>query len=177
VQDVNADAVVICLGTTRAAAGGMEQFVKIDREYVLAAAKAGRVPGKEQRLVYCSVRPLLLERRFARTNPLADWLGGCQANGASSSSLIPYSTSKGLTEEGLAALGYETIIFRPGMLNVPGGRAEHRLLESIAMSAPPSLLSRDPANPPVSPLVGKSLASFQWSLRRFKLRRPFSAPP
>lgn len=38
--------------------------------------------------------------------------------------------SKGLTEEGLAAIGYdETIIFRPSMLAVPGGRAESRILE------------------------------------------------
>lgn len=56
-----------------------------------------------------------------------------QSGGSSSSSFIPYSKSKGLTEEGLASLGYdETIIFRPGMLVVPGGRPDHRLMESIA---------------------------------------------
>jgi oxidoreductase len=43
------------MGTTRAAAGGMENFVKIDREYVLATAAAARVPGVKQRLLYVSV--------------------------------------------------------------------------------------------------------------------------
>ena len=38
----------------------------------------------------------------------------------------------------MALLGYnETIIFRPGMLVVPGGRAEHRLVEKIAASVLP----------------------------------------
>ncbi|KAK4693814.1 oxidoreductase, partial [Phenoliferia sp. Uapishka_3] len=108
-RDVEADVVLITLGTTRAAAGGMEKFVRIDREYVSAAAKAARVEGKDQRVVYCS------------------------SGGASSTSLFPYTKSKGLTEEGLAELGYkECIIFRPGMLIVPGGRGEHRLVESMA---------------------------------------------
>lgn len=52
---VGAGAVLIALGTTRASAGGAEQFKKIDREYVLAAARAARVEGKEQAVVYCSV--------------------------------------------------------------------------------------------------------------------------
>jgi oxidoreductase len=43
------------LGTTRAAAGGIENFVKIDRDYVLATAAAARVAGLKQRLLYCSV--------------------------------------------------------------------------------------------------------------------------
>jgi len=52
---VQAEAVLIAMGTTRANAGGAEQFKKIDKEYVLAAAKAARVEGKEQAVVYCSV--------------------------------------------------------------------------------------------------------------------------
>ncbi|KAM0788193.1 hypothetical protein ACM66B_001352 [Microbotryomycetes sp. NB124-2] len=107
-KDVQANSVVIALGTTRAAAGSFEQFYKVDREFVLAAAKHARVQDKKQSLVYCS------------------------SGSASSSSPFPYLKSKGLTEEGLASLGYETILFRPGMLAVPGGRAEHRLMESIA---------------------------------------------
>lgn len=54
-RDVDGDAVIVCLGTTRANAGGLDKFVKIDREYVLAAAKEARKPGKHQTLVYCSV--------------------------------------------------------------------------------------------------------------------------
>ncbi|KAK4050112.1 C-24(28) sterol reductase [Microbotryomycetes sp. JL201] len=108
-KSVKADSVVIALGTTRAAAGSFEKFFLIDREYVLGAAKCARVQGKKQSVVYCS------------------------SGSASSSSPFPYIKSKGLTEEGLAAIGYdETIIFRPGMLVVPGGRAEHRLMESLA---------------------------------------------
>ncbi len=52
---VEAAAVLIALGTTKANAGSAEAFTKIDREYVLAAAKAARVEGKEQAVVYCSV--------------------------------------------------------------------------------------------------------------------------
>ena len=87
------------------------KFIRIDREYVLAGAKAAQVPSLEQKVVYVS------------------------SGAASSSSFFPYVKSKGLTEEGLALLGYqETIIFRPGMLVIPGGRAEHRLVEKIAAS-------------------------------------------
>lgn len=50
-----ADSVVIALGTTRGNAGSAEAFELIDREYVLAAAKAARVPEKTQTVVYVSV--------------------------------------------------------------------------------------------------------------------------
>jgi oxidoreductase len=54
-QRVSADAVVIALGTTRARVNNdMEKYVRIDREYVLAAAKEAKVAGKDQRVVYCS---------------------------------------------------------------------------------------------------------------------------
>lgn len=33
----------------------MENFVKIDRDYVIASATAARVPGVKQRLLYVSV--------------------------------------------------------------------------------------------------------------------------
>lgn len=66
------------------------------------------MPSKPQRLVYIS------------------------SAGASKGSFVPYSKSKGLTEEGLVKSGYgDTIIFRPGMLAVPGGREEGRLVESV----------------------------------------------
>lgn len=50
-----ASVVIIALGTSRAKAGSADQFVRIDREYVLAAARAARVEGVQQTLVYCSV--------------------------------------------------------------------------------------------------------------------------
>ncbi|CAG7848070.1 SubName: Full=Uncharacterized protein {ECO:0000313/EMBL:CCA71840.1} [Serendipita indica DSM 11827] len=80
------------LGTTRAAAGSAAAFEKIDREHVLAAARATKTTGT-QRLVYIS------------------------SVGANRNSMFLYSRSKGLTEDGLSALGYsDTIIFRPGFL-------------------------------------------------------------
>ncbi|KAH7105782.1 hypothetical protein BKA62DRAFT_687955 [Auriculariales sp. MPI-PUGE-AT-0066] len=104
-KDPKFDAVFIALGTTRADAGSAQAFEKIDREYVLNAAKAARVEGIEQRLVYCSV------------------------SGASASSPFLYVKSKGLTENGLAALGYkDTISVRPCALG--GARREKpRMLE------------------------------------------------
>ncbi|PPQ68313.1 hypothetical protein CVT26_006242 [Gymnopilus dilepis] len=101
------DVVFITLGTTRAAAGSAEAFEKIDREYVINVAKEARNPSVPQRLVYLS------------------------SAGSSSSSPFLYPRSKGLTEEGLASIGYsDTIIFRPGFL-AGTNRADHRLAESI----------------------------------------------
>ncbi|RXW17994.1 hypothetical protein EST38_g7852 [Candolleomyces aberdarensis] len=51
------DVVFITLGTTKKAAGGAENFVKIDREYVINAAKEAKV-SEGQRLVYLSIGTL-----------------------------------------------------------------------------------------------------------------------
>jgi len=86
------DVVYITLGTTKAIAGSKEAFTKIDKEYVVDAAREARVTGRKQRLVYLS------------------------SAGANSSSPIFYSKSKGQTEEALAEIGYdEFIALRPGM--------------------------------------------------------------
>ncbi|GAA5912199.1 Fmp52p [Sporobolomyces salmoneus] len=106
-KEADADAVLITLGTTRKTAGSAEAFEKIDREYVVKAAEAARIEGKTQKLIY---------------------LSSASSNSASS---FLYVRSKGLTEEALASLGYsETIIARPGYLDVPGGRGESRILET-----------------------------------------------
>jgi len=92
------DVVVITLGTTRKAAGSAAAFEKIDREYVVNAARAAKSkdPNHKQRLVYLS------------------------SIGANASSPFLYMRSKGLTEIALAELGYsDTIIFRPGFLAGP----------------------------------------------------------
>ncbi|KAI0058869.1 NAD(P)-binding protein [Artomyces pyxidatus] len=89
------DVVFITLGTKAKLAGSPANFEKIDREYVVNAAKAARStdPEHRQRIVYCS---------SGMSNP-------------SSSAL--YIRSKGLTEKALADLGYsDCIIFNPGML-------------------------------------------------------------
>lgn len=41
------------------------------------------------------------------------------------------SRTKGLTEQDLASLGYETIIFRPGFLRVKGGRSDAATSECV----------------------------------------------
>ncbi|KAJ7777405.1 hypothetical protein B0H16DRAFT_1853958 [Mycena metata] len=99
------DVVFIALGTSAKEAGSKEAFERIDREYVINAARAAK-SDHPQRLVYVS------------------------SVGADSDSHFLYTRSKGLTEEGLAGLGYaDTIVFRPAIL---GGRAETRTAEKIA---------------------------------------------
>ncbi|KAF9510483.1 hypothetical protein BS47DRAFT_1300092 [Hydnum rufescens UP504] len=86
------DVVYITLGTTRALAGSGEAFTRIDKDYVVNAARQARVPGRKQRLVYLS------------------------SYGAHPTSIIPYSKSKGLTERELAQIGYdEFIALRPAV--------------------------------------------------------------
>jgi len=89
------DVVFVTLGTTKAIAGSAESFEKIDREYVINAAREAKSPdpASSQRIVYLS------------------------SAGANSQSPFLYARSKGLTEAGLADLGYaDTIILRPGYL-------------------------------------------------------------
>jgi len=106
-RSVDADAVLIALGTSRAAAGSAKAFERIDREYVLAAGKAAATGKPGQRIVYCS---------SVSSNPSSPFL---------------YLKSKGLTEQGLASLGYtETIIFRPAFLAEPQ-RSNSRAVESV----------------------------------------------
>ncbi|KAF4569541.1 Protein fmp52, mitochondrial [Pleurotus pulmonarius] len=101
---------ITSLGTTRALAGSASAFEKIDREYVLKAAKAAKLndPEHPQRVVYCS------------------------ATMANSKSSSLYTRSKGLTEEGLASLGYsDTIVFRPAFLK-GATREDTRVAETMA---------------------------------------------
>ncbi|KAF7309491.1 hypothetical protein MIND_00319900 [Mycena indigotica] len=105
-KDGKWDVVFIALGTTAKAAGSAAAFEKIDREYVINAARAaqGDYP---QRLIYVS------------------------SAGANSKSSFLYPRSKGLTENGLAKLGYdEVIVFRPALLagvNRPDSRPAERI--------------------------------------------------
>ncbi|KIP02266.1 hypothetical protein PHLGIDRAFT_122614 [Phlebiopsis gigantea 11061_1 CR5-6] len=107
----NWDVVFIALGTTRAAAGSAEAFERIDREYVLNAARAAKSddPTRKQRLIYVS------------------------SSGANAKAHFLYMKSKGLTEQGLVSMGYDdVIIFRPGAL-LNAERKESRIFEKIAM--------------------------------------------
>ncbi|CEL57409.1 Oxidoreductase HTATIP2 OS=Gorilla gorilla gorilla GN=HTATIP2 PE=3 SV=1 [Rhizoctonia solani AG-1 IB] len=103
------DVVYITLGTTRNQAGSAEAFEKIDREYVINAAKAAKSTdaSHQQRLVYLS------------------------SGGANASSPFLYPKSKGLTERGLASLGYSDFIaFQPGLLR-GAQRSDPRLAETV----------------------------------------------
>ncbi|KAG8697101.1 Protein fmp52, mitochondrial [Ceratobasidium sp. 395] len=117
-KDGKWDVIYITLGTTKAAAGSAENFEKIDREYVINAAKAAKStdPAHQQRLVYLSHTYGYRPR---------------QSGGASASSPFLYPKSKGLTERGLASLGYSDFIaFRPGFLK--GAERDHsRIAESV----------------------------------------------
>ncbi|EIW75214.1 hypothetical protein CONPUDRAFT_85491 [Coniophora puteana RWD-64-598 SS2] len=109
-RDGRWDVVYVAMGTTRAKAGSAQAFTRIDREYVVNAAKEAKTndPTNEQRLVYLS------------------------SGGANAASRFLYFKSKGLTELELAALGYkETIVFRPGFLT-GAGRPDNRVAESVA---------------------------------------------
>lgn len=132
-RSAEADSVLIALGTTRASAGSAEAFERIDREYVLSAARAARREDKpDQRVVYVSVRRSVSHCLYLNVCKLTRRF--LQSTSANSSAWLLYPRSKGLTEEGLASLGYaSTIIFRPGLLVAPGGRGEHRFAELLAV--------------------------------------------
>lgn len=105
-KDDKVDVVVIVLGTSKAQAGSAEAFEKIDREYVLNAAKAAKTDDPKQRVVYLS------------------------SVGANANSPFLYARSKGLTEQGLAALYSDCIVFRPGLLK-DAERAQPSLVENV----------------------------------------------
>jgi len=103
------DVVFVTLGTTRKLAGSVENFVKIDKEYVVNAATHALDPTKQQRLVYLS------------------------SAGANPHSSLLYPRSKGETELALSKLGYgETIVFRPALLQ-GATRAVPRPAETAAV--------------------------------------------
>ncbi len=84
--------VYICLGTTIKAAGSQEAFRAVDFDAVLSVARAGIARG-------------------------ATKLGVISAMGASSSSSVFYSRTKGEMEDAVAKLGYQSItLARPSFL-------------------------------------------------------------
>ncbi|KAF8639098.1 hypothetical protein AX17_001741 [Amanita inopinata Kibby_2008] len=134
-KDGKWDVVFITLGTTKKDAGSAEAFEKIDREYVLNAARAAKTddPSHAQRVVYVS---------SVGANPKSPFL---------------YPKSKGLTEQGIASLGYsDTIVFRPAMLKGTN-RPEPRLAETI-WGAFTGMLSYVSSNMEIQiPTLGKSV--------------------
>jgi len=89
------DTVFCTLGTTRAEAGSVENFVKIDKDYVINAAKLIRQqnPSTNLQFLYCS---------SAGANPNSSFL---------------YMKTKGEIEQELVEIGFNKVtIFRPGFL-------------------------------------------------------------
>ena len=105
---VEADDVFCCLGTTIKIAKTKEAFEKVDLHYPLKIAALQHKAGSTQFLVV-------------------------SAMGASASSSIFYSKTKGLMEAGLEAIGFESLyIFRPSF--IMGNRKEERMGEKIGIA-------------------------------------------
>jgi uncharacterized protein YbjT (DUF2867 family) len=102
---IRGDLYFCCLGTTIKAAGGKENFEKVDHAAVVAFAKIARA-------------------HDAKSFTLIS------AMGANPNSMIFYNRVKGRTENDVRALGLRSlIIFRPALL--VGPRLEFRLAERI----------------------------------------------
>lgn len=106
---IAADDVFCCLGTTIKKAGSQANFRKVDYDYVVNTAKVALNGGGKRFLLVSSM-------------------------GASAGSSIFYSRVKGEAEDAVQQLAYDEVhIFRPSLLL--GNRHEHRLGESMAMTA------------------------------------------
>lgn len=103
---------ISCLGTTIREAGSQAAFRAVDHDLVLAAARAAKEGGARQAIVVSSVGASVKAGNF-------------------------YLRTKGETEDGLRALGFERLdILRPGLLT--GERqGPARVGEGIAMLAAP----------------------------------------
>ncbi|KAH7919280.1 hypothetical protein BV22DRAFT_1041066 [Leucogyrophana mollusca] len=129
------DVVFVTLGTTRASAGSAAAFEKIDREYVVNAAKEAKTddPEHKQRIVYLS------------------------SSGANASSPFLYPRSKGLTELALARLGYaDTIVFQPGFLR-GAERPDKRVAETVFGYITGAMSHFSPSVEIEVPLLAKSI--------------------
>lgn len=100
------DAVFCCLGTTIKKAGSQSEFERVDLQYPLEAAVLAKDHGVKQFLVVSSI-------------------------GANAKSRSFYPRTKGRTEDGLIAVGFQGLhLFRPSLLL--GKREEFRLGERVA---------------------------------------------
>ena len=101
-----ADDVFCCLGTTMGQAKTKEAFKQVDFDYPVLLAKLSRERGAKQYLLVSAL-------------------------GANKASVIFYNRVKGLTEEAIASIGFESYhILRPSLL--VGPRTEHRAGEDAA---------------------------------------------
>lgn len=104
-----ADAVVCALGTTLRLAGSPEAFRRVDHDYVLAACRQARLAGTPR-------------------------CGFVSSLGADAHSRGLYLRVKGETEQGLQALGFESLsCIRPSLLD-GGPRPDRRPGETLALA-------------------------------------------
>ena len=105
-NSIHGDALICCIGTTKAKTPNVGEYEKIDRDIPIRLAKIGKENGIHQYHLISAI-------------------------GANKNSSINYNRIKGEAEEGVLAAGIpKTLIYRPGMLI--GKRNESRPGEFIA---------------------------------------------
>jgi uncharacterized protein YbjT (DUF2867 family) len=105
-NSIHGDAIICCIGTTKAKTPDVKEYEKIDRDIPIRLAKIGKEHGIEQYHLISAI-------------------------GANKNSSINYNRIKGEAEDGVLAAGIlKTLIYRPGMLI--GKRNESRPGEFIA---------------------------------------------
>lgn len=105
-NSIHGDAIICCVGTTKAKTPDVKEYEKIDRDIPIRLAKIGKENGITQYHLISAI-------------------------GANKNSSINYNQIKGEAEEGVLAAGIsKTLIYRPGMLI--GNRNESRPGEFIA---------------------------------------------
>ncbi len=105
-DELKADDIFCCLGTTMKAAGSKEAFERVDYHYPVALAERAKALGATQYLLVSAL-------------------------GANKNSTFYYNRIKGKVEETIAGLEYQAIhIMRPALL--VGPREEHRQAEAAA---------------------------------------------
>jgi uncharacterized protein YbjT (DUF2867 family) len=105
-NSIHGDAIICCIGTTKAKTPDVKEYEKIDRDIPIQLAKIGKEKDIEQFHLISAI-------------------------GANKNSSINYNRIKGEAEEGVLVAGIpKTLIYRPGMLI--GKRNESRPGEFIA---------------------------------------------
>ncbi|HEX7014941.1 MAG TPA: oxidoreductase [Cyclobacteriaceae bacterium] len=105
-DELKADDIFCCLGTTMKSAGSKEAFERVDYHYPVVLAERGKALGASQFLLISAL-------------------------GASKKSAFFYNRVKGKVEEAISGMGYPAVhIMRPALL--VGPREEHRQSEAAA---------------------------------------------
>jgi len=110
-NDIKADVIFCCLGTTIKAAGSQEAFKKVDYEYPLRVAEIAKENGAKNYLLISAL-------------------------GSSKSSIVFYNRVKGEVEDDISKLNFDALhILQPSL--IIGERDESRLGEGIAQKLSP----------------------------------------